>query len=413
MSSRSWLGRGGVVVIVLACGAWLGTRVDAQAPAGAPGAGDVELDPIKCWWRTDKDAVHIGEQFTLVLTCGVVETSRIKILPDLSQLEPTVVQLTPFEVLGGTRHKDIQAPPWRYFQYEYTLRLLGDTFFGQDIDIPLIKVTYKVESVSSGGTQGRDQTYALPALPMRIMSLVPKRATDIKDASPRTFADIEARLFRATGELVAAAIFFGFAVVLVGLALVRIVGHYGQRAAAVARPLPLGTVLGGCLRGIGRLKSDVAREGWTPELAGRALTVFRIAGAVALGRPVAQTLVDIDVPGREGQLVLRKGILRPRRALVSAPTRANATARPLANANGKGPGPRTQAMLEDIRASLHVFNAVRYSRNGHVDTTALDAALDNGATAIRRLRFAKRWPVRTAGALAKSAAGLGGMVWSR
>jgi hypothetical protein len=248
---------------------------------------------------------------------------------------------------------------------------------------------------------------------MRIMSLVPKGATDIKDASRRTFADIEARLFRATGELVAAAIFFGFAVVFVGLALVRTVGHYGQRAAAAARPLPLGTVLGGCLRGIGRLKSDVAREGWTPERAGRALTVFRIAGAVALGRPVAQALVDMDVPGREGQLVLRKGILRPRRALISAPTTADAIARPLANGNGKGPGPRTQAMLEEIRASLRVFNAVRYSRNGHVDTTGLDAALDNGATAIRRLRFAKRWPVRTAGALAKSAAGLGDLVWSR
>ena len=39
--------------------------------------------------------------------------------------------------------------------------------------------------------------------------------------------------------------------------------------------------------------------------------------------------------------------------------------------------------------------------------------LENGTRAIRRLRFTKRWPMSTATRLAKSAAGLGGMAWSR
>jgi hypothetical protein len=60
-----------------------------------------------------------------------------------------------------------------------------------------------------------------------------------------------------------------------------------------------------------------------------------------------------------------------------------------------------------------VFSAARYSRNGHLDTSALDAALDNGAAAIRRLRVTKLWPVRKADALAKSVSELGGAVWSR
>jgi len=410
MNSRPWRRRVGVMMMVLACGAWRSTLVLAQAPARAPAPGEVASDPIKCWWKTDKNAVQVGERFTLALTCGVIEAGRITVVPDLKQLEPATIQLTPFEVIDGARHEDIQAPPWRYFEYEYVVRLIGEGFFGQDVDIPSINVMYNIQSTSAG-IEGRDQMYALPALPIRIASLVPKKATDIQDASRETFGDIEARRFRATGELVAAGIFFGFAVVLVGLAVVRTVGRYRERVPVVARPLPSGTVLGGCLRDIGRLKSDVAREGWTPELAGRALTMFRIAGAVALDRPVAQAVVDMNVPGREGQLVLRTGILRPKRALVSAPTTAEAVARQLGNGNRAGL--RTQAMLEEIRDSLRVFNAARYSRNGHLDTTALDTTLEIGTSAIRRLRVTKRWPMRVAAAFAQSAAALRGTVWSR
>ena len=413
MNSRFWRDRVSLVVMILSCLARFGTPLAAQAPATAPGEGEIEVDPIQCWWKTDKNAVHVGEHFTLALTCGVVETSRIRVQPSPNQLEPTTVQLTPFEVLTGTRHEDIEAPPWRYFQYEYTVRLLADGFFGQDIEIPPVSVAYTIQWTSDGGTEGRDQTYVLPALPMRIMSLVPTATTDIRDGSRETFADIEARRFRATSELVAAGIFFSLAAVLVGLAAVRVVSHVRERKAAVARPLPSGTVLRGCLRGIGRLKSDVSREGWTPELAGRALTVFRIAGAVGLGRPLAQTVVDRHVPGREGQLVLPKGMLRQERALISSRTTAGAMASQLANGDGQGPDARAQATLEDIRDSLHVFNAARYGRNGDLDAGALDIALDNGTSAIRRLRFTKLWPMRTAGTLAKSAAGLGDMVWRR
>src|SRR5262245_2151455 len=83
------------------------------------------IDPIKCWWKTDKSAVEVGEQFTLTLTCGVIETRGTTVVPKMDQLDPGALQLDPFEVVGGSRHDDIQAPPWRYFQYEYTVRLIG------------------------------------------------------------------------------------------------------------------------------------------------------------------------------------------------------------------------------------------------------------------------------------------------
>jgi hypothetical protein len=241
------------------------------------------------------------------------------------------------------------------------------------------------------------------------MSLVPVKATDIRDTPRDSFADIEARRFRATAELIAAGIFFGFAVVLLGFAVVRIASRYRQRAPAATRPIRSRAVLAGCLRTLGRVKSNVAHTGWTPELVAQALAVLRIAAAAALGRSVAQTVVDINVPRQDGQIVLRKGVLR--RALISAPTTEDSFATP--PASGNGPGPRAQAILEPLRESLQTFSAACYGRADHLDTTALDSALDNGVRAIQRLRFTKRWPMSTVAKLSKSAAWLREIVWAR
>ncbi len=408
----------GIVAIVLALGGSARGQSQSQgvrAPQKPHAPGDVEVEPIACWWKTDKSAVHVGERFTVTLTCSIVETSRVKAVPDLNQLEPTTVALSPFEVVKGLRHEDIRTPPWRYIQYEYTTRLLGDAFFGKDVDIPGVKITYHIQSSIGGGSQGRDQTYALPALTMRVNSLVPRKTADIRDTSSDTFADIEARRFRSTAELVAAAICVGFAVVLVGLALVRVVGRYRVRTPAAVRPLPLGFVLGGCVRAADRLKADVMRDGWTPELLGRALTVFRIASAVALERAVSQSIVNMNVAGREGELALRMGIFRPKQAMVSTSTTPGTIAKALGNVTGNGtvPPPRTQLLLADFEESLRVLGVARYGRNGQLDTTALDAALENGTSALRKLRVATRWPMRMASALSRSAAEVGGIVWSR
>jgi hypothetical protein len=103
----------------------------------------------------------------------------------------------------------------------------GEGYFGRDVTGFRLPTTYR----SPGGeTQGRDQVYVLPALPMRIISLAPVKATDIRDTPRDSFADIEARRFRATAELIAAAIFFGFAVVLLGFAVARIANRYRQHA---------------------------------------------------------------------------------------------------------------------------------------------------------------------------------------
>src|SRR5688572_23074469 len=276
------------ILFVLLAAAVIGAAPAAAQTKRAPRAGEVESDPIRCWWKADRSAIRVGERFTLVLTCGVIETSSIKVVPAVNQLEPGAVSLTPFEAVAGTRHEDVVVAPWRYIQFEYSMRLLSEGFFGQDVNIPSLTVTYNLQSPGAGNTEGRDQTYVLPPLPMRVLSIVPRNAADIRDASGQTFANVESRRNRATAEIVGASIAFAFAGVLAVLALVRLAGRCRVGDARGVRPLPAATVLRGAMAALGSARRDAARDGWTPELMSRALAALRIAGAVALGRRVAQ-----------------------------------------------------------------------------------------------------------------------------
>jgi hypothetical protein len=379
------------------------------APAPARQPGDVETDPIKCFWKTDRSSIIVGERFTVVLTCGIIETDKIKAVPDFNQLEGSTIGLQPFEVVKGVRHEDIKDAPWRYIQYEYTVRLIAEGLFEKDLNIPAVKLTYHIQSSVGGGSTGRDMTYQLPAMPLHIASLVPLKTTDIRDTAMTTFAEIEARRVRSTGEVVAAVIAFGFAVVLLALAVVRVVGRYRVRTPAAERPLGLGAVLSGCLREADHVQADAA-GGWTPELAARALTVLRIGGAVALGRPVAQRIVDTRQDPHEGQLSLRKGLFRRRRALVSNATTPGTIARSMAAAHGRAPNARAEAILKEFEESIGVLSVARYSRDGKLDGSALNAAFETGVSALKKLRSATRWPLRTISAISRQATEIG---WAR
>jgi hypothetical protein len=373
----------------------------AAAQTGAPRPGEVQSDPIKCWWKADRTAIRVGERFGLVLTCAVIEAGPVTVVPVLNQLEPGALSITPFEVVSGARGDDMVAPPWRYVQFDYAVRLLSDGFFGQDVTIPGVTVTYNLQT--AGGTQGRDQTYVLPALPMRILSLVPRSASDIRDASGQTFASIASRRFRSSLARVLAWISFAFAAVLGVFAMVRAVAHFRTKSAVTVRKLPVPSVLGGCLDTIRDVAEDASKTGWTPDLARRAVAAMRIAGAVALERPVAQDFVGADAIERDGQLTVRTGWIRPRRVLLSASVTSKAIASHLNN--GRTLRPNTRARLESISEALGVFSAASYGRNGKADSSALDAAVESSKDVIRGLRTSARWPMRTATALVRSFTG--------
>jgi hypothetical protein len=365
-------------------------------PARAPKAGEVETDPIRCWWKADRTAVRVGERFGLTLTCSVIETGAVTVVPVLNQLEPGALSLTPFEVVSGSRRDDVVVPPWRYVQFEYGVRLLSDGFFGQDVTIPSLTVTYNLQERGSGA-QGRDQQYILPALPMRILSLVPRNADDIRDASGQTFASSEARRFRASIATTSAWIAFAFAGVFAIFALVRATSQLRARTKGVVKPLAAPSLLRGCLSTLSKVKEDAARDGWTPDLSRRAVSALRVAGAVALSRPVSQSFVGSNVSERDGQLTIYRGFPRRRRVLLSAAT----TSRTISSAinNGHGGDPYARTSLESISDALRVLGSAGYGRNGLADSSALDAALEDSTQAVRRIRTSTMWPRRTAQAL--------------
>jgi hypothetical protein len=366
--------------------------VAAAQSAQSPKSGEVQTDPIRCWWKSDRTAVRVGERFGLVLTCAVVETGPITVVPVLNQLEPGALSLTPFEVVSGTRGEDMVVAPRRYIQYDYSVRLLSDGFFGQDVAIPALTVTYNLQT--AGGTQGRDQTYVLPSLPMRILALVPKGASDIRDASGQTFASISSRRFRGSLARVLAWVAYAFAAVLAIFALVGAAAHVRSKKEQRARTLPLPSVLGGCLDALEEVASGVSQSGWSPGLARRAVAALRIAGAVGLGRTIAQDFVRSDAVERDGQVVVRRGWIRPHRVLLSASVTASLMTKQIDARSRRNVAERVR--LESISDALATLSSVGYGRNGKADASVLDAAIESGRQAIRQLRARHRWPMRTA-----------------
>jgi hypothetical protein len=366
-----------------------------------------KADPIQCWWRTSSGAVRVGEPFAVVLTCAVLETGEVKVVPDQTKLEPTVVQFAPFEVTGGSHGADLRTDDRRFFQYEYRMRLIAENLFGKDVVLPETKINYRVQSKTGQGTaiEGRDQIYVLPAQSIRVLSLVPSDASDIRDAGSETFAEIDQRAFRANLLTVTGGILFALAALLGILAVVRLIAKYRRPATAAERVMPDFAVL----RGVGRELSAVRRErqggGWTSELAARASAAMRVIASYATGRGVSK-LAQSDESSAisrhatagspqspDGQLLMYTGFPKRKRVIVSGSATSVTVAREVARVSTNGGAKRAQE-LESLEQALTRFTAAQYGRNGSLDDSALDESLDAGVQLLRRLKLERTWPMR-------------------
>jgi hypothetical protein len=352
----------------------------AQIPATAKPPAEISVAPIECWWKTDRSAVRVGERFALTLTCAVLDTDRVRVVVDESSLAPSALHLTPFEVIDGQRFRDIQNSPRRFFQYRYTMRILGEELFGEEITLPRLQISYRVQNTLTGGSAlaGREAQYSLRPVPIRILSLVPRDATDIRDTPLETFGEVDARLFQSNLLLIVATVAF----ILAGLAAVLLIARAAvKRHATVAsrqRSLSPGTVLRAASGELARVRKASAEAGWTTDLAARAAAALRLAGAVALAHPIGQRDLERDANPSEGQIVVRRGIRGKKLVLSAAVTPRNAP-------NGVGASP----LWDGISQSLNVFTTTRYSRNGTLDGAALDAALAQGQDLVKRLRVSQ------------------------
>lgn len=409
--ARTTAGRVLALAIIATMAAGAG---EAQPPAGAaPGTVNVEMDPIRCWWRTSAGAVRVGEPFAVVLTCAVIENALTVVAPDQSRLEPTALQLPPFEVIGGTRFADSRTADRRFFQYEYRVRLIKDDVFGTDAPLPELEIKFRIRTRTPDGSsvEGRELSYVLPPASVRVLSLVPSDASDIRDATGETFSDLDAQAFRANVLRVAAGLLFSLGVVMAILALVRLGRTFFRREETTRQLLPDTLVLRGAGRELGAVKRLREHERWSEDLAGRALSALRIVGAYALVRRTSQVVAPEQTQGHEGHLVLQGGWLRGRRILVSGSVTAATVGQALA---GTDPGSRRYADLEQLQTALGRFAAVQYGRDGgRLDEAALDESLEHGLALARRLAVQHLWPVKKLNAMKGTATELGRHVWSR
>jgi hypothetical protein len=352
-------------------------------PTNPANPAEASFAPIECWWKTDRSAVRIGENFTLTLTCAVLDTERVRVIVDESALAPSALHLVPFDIVGGERFRDILNAPRRFFQYQYVMRVLGEEFFGREVTLPRLQISYRVQNSLQGGAalQGREAHYSLVPVPIRVLSLVPAGAADIRDTPVDTFGDVDARLFRSNLLLIVA----GVAFVLAGLMAVMLIARAAvkRHATTAARQRTLSTfsVVRAASRELGAVQSASQNGGWNGDLAGRAAAALRLAGAVALSRPVSHKEVARATPPTEGQVVAAPGFsaLRGRKVVLSASVTPDST--PL-----NGTSASAAELFRALSQPLAVFTAARYSRDGGIDNTALDAALSEGRDVVRRLR---------------------------
>ncbi len=353
--------------------------IGAQTPSTG---STVEAEAVRCWWRTDRASIRMGEPFEAVLTCAVLETPSTKAVVDRSRLDHTVMALPPFDILGGAAGEDVVTPSRRFFQYSYQLRLLNDTAFGQDVRLAGLAIGYRMDTSTGDGTtsQGRDQSYGLPALSIRVVSLVAGDARDIRDSTAMTFADLEARRFRARALTLAGWFLYALAAGVAAFGVVRM--YTAARAPAAAR---VTTVSGrAVLKAASRELSAVSRErqsaGWTDALVGRAGAALRIIASYAIGRPAAQS-EGLAQNALGGHIALSQGLLRRRHALVSASVTPNELAEAAA----------TNGTLQTVRDGLVALTASRFGR-ATLDDGALDGAVNAAGPLARSLALRHAWP---------------------
>jgi hypothetical protein len=382
---------------------WLCVLLVASFPstgwAQTAQAQNVEVDPVQCWWRTSAASVRVGEQFTIHLTCSALETESTTAVIDRSRLGTAAVQFPPFEVTSGTQSADYVTAGRRFMQYHYNTRLIAEDFFGSDIVIPAMSITYRIESrvQQDAAVQGREQTYELPALTIRINSLVANDARHIREGAVPSLDEIAAREFRARMFRLVAMIMFGVAALTLAVALLRWLRQRRHAEMATARHfLPHRAVVTTVRRELRELQQQTRGAGWSLDSISRALTAARVVASYLSGKSVAQREVEATTGG---ELAVTHGLIARRRIGVSAA----ATARTL----------RDNASAGDLDSALTTLTAARYGRAESYDSGALDDALATVIRAADRVAARHTWLAETARSMTQAFRARTPRAWAR
>lgn len=359
--------------------------LDSQEPGG--------VDPIRCWWQSSAGAIAIGESFSVVLTCAAIETASMQVVADESRLGVASIQMAPFEILGGSHPADAHRPPRRFFQYHYQLRLIGADAIGHDVNVPALSIPYRVHSRvgAAAALEGRDRSYLMPALPIKVLSLVPAEAADIRDGSDASLGVVESLRFRSNVfEILAIALGVSATVVAV-MAFVPLLRGVRKTGAVAGDRLPDRAAAACAARELAEVQALAAGEGWTEPVVARALAASRVIAALAIRHPLSEKVLEAGAPAPDGRLAVSHGRLRTRRAAVSSAVTATDVAI-FASQLDDAVSLTRRHHLQGLQAALQELTAALYRQTPARDAATLSEAVRHaGEVAVDLQRERNVW----------------------
>lgn len=344
------------------------------------------VEPIRCWWQSSTGAITIGEAFDVTLTCAVLDTEAVQVVPDESRLGVASIQVAPFEILGGSHPPDTRRGPRRYFQYRYSLRLINTDSIGRDVNVPVLPIQYRVHSRvgANASLEGRDLTYLMPPLPIKVLSLVPADAADIRDGADASLAAVESLRFRANLFQILALAFGAIAAVVVLLAFLPLTRRARPAGKADEGRVPDRVVLHHVAAELDDVKGQAAIEGWTDDLTARALAALRIVAAHAIDRASSQKPLARGVAAPEGRLAAAHNWPRSARVSVSSAVTTDDVGR-AGSKLADSVSLTTRHHLEGLQQGVAVLTAALYRQAPVRDRHVLDEAVRHGASVARDL----------------------------
>lgn len=393
--ARAWMTRALAVtgLVGMVVGALGISPARAQGPPRAQPQME-EVDPLNCWWRTSVSAITVGQPFTLVLTCAIIEAETTAAVVDRARLDPRAIELAPFEVLGGTVTPDVKSGDRTFFQIEYSLRFINEAFFSQDIALPPLAISYRIQTrgaTQDAATLGMERRFAMPNQTLRVTSLVPNDATDIRDASTVTFADLDALSSRARLLTTSGLVVLGLAGALTVLGFARGVGSRMRRPAVATRLLGEPSMLRGAARALGAIARRRQSAGsWSADDLAEALAAARIVGECAIDRAPSQRLAQPGETAPSGAIGVRKRFGTGPLVIVSGAVTSKALGSILAHPS------RTSgsARLTALQQAIGTFTTAQYADAGPRDDVALDEALSTVKGIAQRLWLERTWLVQ-------------------
>ncbi len=378
---------------VLGLGSWvLGVLLASSGVVAAQDQKAQGVEPLRCWRQSSAGAVTIGETFTVTVTCAVFESADAQVVPDESRLNVASIQMAPFEILGGAHPPDVRRGSRRFFQYDYQLRIISRDAIGHDVNVPPLTISYRVHSRvgAAAKLEGRDLSYVLPAMPIRVLSLVPADATDIRDASEASLATVDAWRSRSRRfELLALALAALAAVMLV-LAVVPLARRARSTTSAGPELIPDRAVLTRAADALSDIQMRATRDGWTDDIVAEALAAIRLVAAATIRRSVSQRPLGKDGVVPDGRLLVRFGRLRSVSSTVSSPVTADEVGRS-AIRDATSMTVTRGHHLEGLQSGLADFTAALYRQSPSREAVVLNEAVRHAISVARDVAAERNW----------------------